>query len=708
MIEPLPSALGRRFAASFIASEVGATLYGGDYNPEQWDAAQGYDEESIWRDDMRLMRLAGVNAVSVGIFSWTSLQPSECVFTLDWLDRLMALLAENDVRACLATPTAAQPAWLSAAYPDVLPVDESGLRRQHGRRQNYCPTSPDFRRLAQGIVRRIADRYRQHPALLLWHVSNEYGPYCYCPRCAERFRAWLRDRYGSLSEVNRRWVGSFWSHTYTDWEQIAPPATRGEQSVQGLLLDYRRFMSEMNLECYRNETEVLRELTPNIPITTNLMSTFKPLDYFAWAPYLDIVSWDSYPRHNDHPAAIAFRHELMRGLKDGAPWLLIEQTPSQVQWTPHNPLKRPGEMRQLSYQAIAHGADGVMFFQWRQSRGAEEMFHGAVVSHAGHENTRVFRDVAALGAELRKLGATLLGSRIHARVALVFSWPNWWSVEFRPGPSSSVDYVEHVLAYYRTFWDQNIAVDIIAPDHDLSRYDLVVAPLLHAVTESQAEAIAGYVQAGGTFLTTFFSGIVDADNRAWLGGYPGPLRRTLGIWVEEFDPLEPEMSNRLVVPEGGAVPAGSYACDLWCDLLHLEGATALASYGEDFYSGRPAVTENRFGRGRAVYVGTRPEPAFMSSLIHAILSESGVSAALEVPAGVEVTCREGRQGSYLLVLNHADQPATIRLPGAFHDLLTDRLHDDGALELQPRGVAILTADSGGAATNGASGRENIS
>ncbi len=686
---PEPPARDRRDAASFIAAEVGAPLYGGDYNPEQWGAAQGYEGDSVWRDDMRLMRIAGVNALSVGIFSWVALQPSESVYTFDWLDRVLSLLAENGMHACLATPTAAQPAWLSASYPDALPVDVSGIRREHGGRQNYCPTSPDFRRLGQSLVRRLAERYRDHPALLLWHISNEYGPYCYCPRCAARFRDWLRARYGSLEELNRRWVSAFWSHTYTDWEQIAPPTTRGEQGMQGLVLDYRRFMSEMNLECYRAEVDILRDVTPAIPVTTNLMGAFKPLDYYAWAPYLDVVSWDSYPRLEDHPASIAFRHDLMRGLKAGAPWLLIEQTPSQVQWTPHNPLKRPGMMRLLSYQAVAHGADGVMFFQWRQSRGASEMFHGAVVSHSGRRDTRVFRDVESLGAELRHLGTAFLGTRVRARVALIFSWPNWWSVDFRPRPSSSLDYVEQVLAYYRALWEQNVAVDIVAPDHDLSGYDLVLAPLLHMITNDQAEAIAHYVDGGGTFLTTFFSGVVDEDNRAWLGGYPGPLRKTLGIWVEEFDPLEPYMSNHLVVPKRGDVPAGTYACDVWCDLLHLEGAAALATYGEDFYAGRPAVTEHLYGRGRALYVGTRPEPAFLTAILARLLDDTGVRPPLEAPDGVEVTRREDQRGAFLFVLNHTDHPAALPLTGPYRDLLTGCLHENDLLELEPCGVAIL-------------------
>ena len=285
-----------------------AFYFGGDYNPEQWTPALGYEGEAVWREDIRLMLLAGVNVATVGVFSWVSLQPNELTFTFGWLDRVLDLLQENGIRACLATATAAQPAWLSAAYPDALPVDEHGHRHRQGQRQNYCPTSPDFRRLTGGMARAMADRYKDHPALLLWHVSNEYGPYCYCERCADRFRQWLQGRYRCLGAVNSRWATAFWSHTYTAWEQIIPPGPLADQSIQGQLLDYRRFMSDMVLECYLIEVEVLRAITPEVPITTNLMGTYKPLDYFAWAPHLDVISWDSYPQVAEHPSEVAFRH----------------------------------------------------------------------------------------------------------------------------------------------------------------------------------------------------------------------------------------------------------------------------------------------------------------------------------------------------------------------------------------------------------------
>ncbi|GAC1433769.1 MAG: beta-galactosidase [Chloroflexota bacterium] len=671
-----------------LTPRLPAFYFGGDYNPEQWTPAFGAEGETVWQDDMRLMRQAHVNVATVGVFSWVSLQPDEHTFTFAWLDRVMDLLAENGLFACLATATAAQPAWLSAAYPDVLPVDSSGLRRGHGQRQNYCPTSPDFRRLSQGLARRLAERYRDHPALLLWHVSNEYGPECYCERCARRFQEWLRARYGSLDRLNRHWSAAFWSHTYTAWSEIMPPTRLAERSIQGQILDYQRFISAMNLECYQGEAAVLREVTPGVPITTNLMGTFKPLDYFTWAPHLDVVSWDSYPQHTDHPSVVAFRHDLMRGLKGGQPWLLLEQTPSQVQWAPHNPLKRPGVMRLLSYQAVAHGADAVMYFQWRQSRGSAEKYHGAIVSHAGTAQTRVFADVAALGAELKALGPGILGTRLPARVALVFSWPNWWNVEFLPGPSSSLRYVDEVQRYYSALWARNVAVDLVPPDRDLSGYDVVIAPVLNMISAEQGAAIERFVEQGGTFLTTFFSGVVDESDRAWLGGYPGPLRKALGIWVEEYDPLAPEMGNTVVLPAGGALPAATSPCDLWCDLITLEGATALAPFGQDFYAGRPAITENRLGRGRALYVATRPAPALLDALIGYLLDGHGITAPLPAPRGVEVTRREGGGRAYTFVLNHAGEPAHLTLPAPMTDLLTGRRHD-GTLELSARGVAIL-------------------
>lgn len=677
---------------SWPTSRFPGFLFGGDYNPEQWIPQMGYEGETIWLDDMRLMRLAGVNAVSVGIFSWAALQPDEHTFTFEWLDRVLKLLAENGIFACLGTGTAAQPAWLSATYPEVLPVNEWGQRRRHGGRMNFCPTNPTFRHFAHTLVRRLAERYRHHPDLLLWHVSNEYGPVCYCDHCAARFRAWLRDRYGSLEAVNRRWVTAFWGHIFTAWEQIEPPSQLGNRSMQGLILDYAQFMSEMNLECFLEEAAILRQITPDVPVFTNFHGLVKHLDYFAWAPHQDIIAWDSYPRTSDSPAFTAFHFDLMRGLKGGKSWLLMEQTPSQTQWRPHNLLKRPGEVRLHSYQAIARGADSALFFQWRQSRGAEEMHHGGIVSHAGHEHTRVFQEVTGLATELRALGTQLLGARLPVRVALMFSWPNWWALEYKPRLSALLDYAEEVLHYYSVLWQRNIAVDIISPDSPLEGYDWVIAPLLYMVSEQQGVAIERYVAAGGIFLTTYFSGVVAEDGRAWLGGYPGPLRRTLGIWVEEVDPMEQGQTNSVVIPDGESLPPGVYSCNLWGEVLHLEGAHALARFGHNFYAGRPAITEHRFGQGRAYYIATRPERQLLDQMLGMVLAELGIAAPLTVPEGVEVTQRYAGDQGFIFVLNHQLDDQMITLPEPMRDLLTGQVYEQ-RMSLTGRGVAILVAQS---------------
>lgn len=671
--------------------------YGGDYNPDQW-------EKPIWDEDLRMFKLAGIDVATLNVFAWALNQPNEETYEFGWLDEMMDKLDGDGVGVCLATSTAAHPAWMAAKYPDVLRVDFDGHKRKFGGRHNSCPNSPTYRKYSVRMAERLAERYKDHPALLIWHVSNEYGGYCYCDNCAAAFRVWLQERYGTIEVVNRVWNTGFWGHTFYDWDEIVPPSGLSEEwrswngrtasNFQGISLDYCRFQSDSLLECYKLEYDALKKVTPNIPITTNLMGAFKQLDYHKWAKHLDVVSWDNYPSLDTPFSYTAMMHDLMRGLKGDQPFMLMEQTPSQQNWQPYNSLKRPGVMRLWSYQAVARGADTVMFFQLRRSVGACEKYHGAVIEHVGHEHTRVFRESAELGAELYKLGDTLLDSRVKAKVAILFDWDNWWAVELSSGPTIALKYVDELHKYYDAFYRANIAVDVIGVDADFSEYDLVIAPVMYMVKQGVAKRLEEYVQAGGAFITTFFSGIVDENDKVVLGGYPGELRKLLGIWSEEIDALLPTQSNLMIVKSGIDGLKDSYVCGMLCDLVHSEGAEVLAEYGQDFYKGMPALTVNRFGAGEAWYVATSPEAAFLQDWLPKVSAARGIKPLLaSAPDGVETSVRAKDGVNYLFVLNHNADDVTVSLDGAGGtDLLTGKLLA-GEMMLPGRDLWIIQQNS---------------
>jgi beta-galactosidase len=639
-------------------------LHGGDYNPEQWPP-------QIWQEDIRLMKLANANVATVGIFSWVSLQPAPGRFEFGWLDTIMDSLAGNGLFAVLATPSAAHPAWLSHQHPEVLRTDAGGRRHVHGNRGNFCPNSAVYREACAEVDRRLAERYKSHPALLLWHVSNEYCDYCYCEKCATAFRKWLKAKYGSLDELNKRWWTAFWGHTYTDWLQVEPPYEHGERSIPALIVDYARFGNQSLLDCYLNEAKVLREVTPGVPVTTNMMGTCYTTDYRKWSPHVDVVSWDCYPSLRGDVAWTGFQHDVMAGLKGGRPFLLMEQTPSTQNWQAVNALKRPGQMRLWSYLAVAHGADSVMYFQWRRGRGGCEKLHGAIVEHAGHENTRVFREVSSLGAELKQLGDGILGAGVEARVAVVFDWENWWTLENTSGPIKDKKYCETVFKHYRAFWRRNVPVAVIGADDDLTKYDILIAPMLYMCRLDFAEKVEQFVEEGGRFLTTCLSGWVDETDLAYMGGYPGPLRKVTGVWVEEIDALFEDQRNRIIMKQSFGPCRGEYVCARLCDRIHAETASVLATFGQEFYAGWPAVTENQFGNGYAYYIGTDPEPDFLLHFCRTLCVDTGVSPVLESPAGVEVRRRSQKDRSFLFVLNHNDEASSIVLPdGRYRDMLT--------------------------------------
>ncbi|MCL6659476.1 beta-galactosidase [Paenibacillus amylolyticus] len=671
-----------------ISSKLPKMFYGGDYNPEQWD-------HETHLEDLRMFKLAGIDIATINVFSWALIQPDEVTYRFEELDQLINRLYENGVYICLATSTAAHPAWMAKKYPDVLRVDAEGRKRKFGGRHNSCPNSPTYRKYAEKIADKLAERYKDHPAVLVWHISNEYGGECYCDNCEKAFRVYLKERYQTLEQVNKAWNTNFWGHTFYNWDEIVLPSNLSEHwgnnnsTFQGISLDYSRFNSDSMLDCYLLEYNAIKKHIPDSVVTTNLMGFFKQLDYFKWAKYMDIVSWDSYPGLATPVSFTAMAHDLMRGLKDGQPFMLMEQTPSQQNWQPYNSLKRPGVMRLWSYQSVAHGADTIMFFQLRRSIGACEKYHGAVIEHAGHENTRVFREVAELGKELQILGDTTLDASVESKVAIVFDWDNWWAIEKSSGPTVALNYVDQIHKYYAAFFRRNIQVDIISVDTDMSKYDIVLAPVLYMVKPGFAVKLEKYVEAGGTFLTTFFSGIVNENDLVTTGGYPGELRKLLGIWVEEIDALLPEQKNRIVLKETYGDLQGEYGCGMLCDLLHSEGAEVIAEYGDDFYKGMPVVTRNTFGQGEAWYVASDPDERFLDGLLGQLAAAKNVESLLETPEGVEVSARTKDGKPYLFVMNHNATTQSYDLGTAkAHDLLTNR-ELSRSVEIEARGVQLL-------------------
>ena len=643
-------------------------LYGGDYNPEQW-------QQETWKEDMRLLRLAGINIVTINVFSWSSLQPSEDVYNFSVLDEIIKTVSEAGMKICLATGTATHPAWMARKYPDILRVNIEGNKRKFGARQNSCPNSPTYRLYSTELAKRLALRYGMLENLIAWHVSNEYEGSCYCENCEKAFRKWLEQKYKTIDALNKAWNSSFWGHTYYHWDDIAAPSYLNEEwnpgrtACQIQSIDYRRFNSDSLLECYRAEAKILKDITPNIPITTNMMGTYWHLDYFKWGKYVDFISWDNYPSPGTPFTHTAMNHALMRGCGGGKPFFLMEQTPSVTNWQPYNSLKRPGIMRLWSYQALAHGSDTVMFFQMRRSRGCCEKFHGAVIDHCGHENTRVFRETAALGEELQKLGDAFLGSRVFSKAAVLFDWDNWWAASLSAGPTIDMNYPEEVFRFYNALARKNISTDVIGVDSSFENYQIIFAPILYMVKSGLSEKLKNFVKEGGVFVTTYFSGMTDENDLVTAEGYPGELRPLCGLWVEETDALPPDQSNKLICD---AALAGTWKADMLFDIIHTEGAETIARYAEDFYAGTPAICRNNYGKGQVWYFGSRVEAPFLDRFAALISKELCIEPVFPVQEGIEAACRKKGEKEFVFVLNHNNDETEVIVPFACRDLLTEK------------------------------------
>ncbi len=645
-------------------------IHGADYNPEQW-----IDDKSVWDADMELMKKAHMNEMSVGIFSWAMLEPREGEYDFSFLDEVIERVGNNGGKVILATPSAARPLWLAEKYPEVLRVRPDGTREHFRRRHNHCLTSPVYREKVRAINTLLAQRYGDHPTVIAWHISNEYGGACHCPLCAQAFREFLKDKFhGDIKALNKAYWTTFWSHTYDSFDQIEPPGPLTEDFVHGLNLDWRRFVTSQTMHFIENELEPIRKYSPDKPATINMMYEFYDLDYHRISRIIDFASWDSYPEwHNGDNARIAqntaFWHDLYRSLKK-KPFLLMESTPSLTNWKPYNKPKAPGMDVLSSLQAIAHGSDSVQYFQFRKSRGSSEKFHGAVVGHDGTDRTRVFRSVQATGRILEKIDE-IAGTTVEAKVAVIFDWENMWALDDCQGyAKDDKKYLQTCYSYHRVFWEKGIDCDIVSPKADLSGYKLVVAPMLYLTDEQTVENLKQYVINGGTLYGTYMLGTVDGNDLCWLGGIPGNgLKEVFGITAEEIDTLYPG-ERRHALLEGQEHELVDY-----CETVHPEGAQVLATYTDSYYRGTPAVTSHRYGRGHAVYQACRDCGSLKEQVLARLLEQCGVASAVDtrhrLPHGVTAHSRTDGRHTYVFVENYMETPASVRLHQPMQDLLTD-------------------------------------
>lgn len=659
--------------------------FGGDYNPEQWP-------ESVWQDDVRLMREAGVTMVSVGIFSWALLEPSPGTYNFGWLDRVIGLLHDNGIRVDLGTPTVAPPVWFYREHPDALPVTAEGVRYEFGSRAAICHSNADYRAAAANITTRLAERYGDHPALAMWHVHNEYGvpvSACYCDSCAAHFRRWLETTYGTVDAVNEAWGTAFWGQRYAGFEDVNPPRATPTVGNPGQALDYKRFADATMRENFRAERDILHRLAPGVPVTTNFMTALSQcdsVDYWAWGREVDIVTNDHYLITDGRRTHVnlAMAADLTRSVAGGAPWILLEHSTSGVNWQPRNPAKAPGQMARNSLGHVARGSEGAMFFQWRQSRRGAEKFHSAMVPHGGTD-TRVWNEVVELGASLDSLG-TIRGTRTEADVAVLWDWHSWWAQNLAWRPSEDADPRERADAFYEALYDRHLTVDFAHPEADLSAYPLVVVPALYLMTEAAGNNLREYVASGGTLVVSYFSGIVDEHDAVHEGAFPGALRDVLGLTVEEFSPLLPGENVRVTGPDGCALTG-----DVWTEFVVPRGAETVWTYAEGLTEGRPAVTRHRLGEGTAWYVSTRLGAEGLDALLGLAAEDAAIVPRAELPHDVEVVRRSGGTGSYLFAINHTAADAKVPLETSGTELLTGE-RAAGRLAVPAGAVRVVRLD----------------
>lgn len=665
-------------------------IHGGDYNPEQW-----LDRPDILKKDIEYMKEAGINEATLGIFSWSVYEPNEGEFHFEWLKEIMDNLYENGIYTILATPSAARPAWMDLKYPEVMRVDGMGIRNRHGLRHNHCLSSEIYQEKVRIIDRKLAENFSNHPGLIMWHISNEFGGECYCDLCKKKFQDYLYKKYeGNIEKLNHEWWTTFWSARYRDFSEIEPPYKNGQTAVMGLNLDWKRFTTQNFCDYISVEIDTIREFSEKkVPITTNLMKRFYDIDYRTFAKTIDVVSWDDYPEfHNDRESFAdtmlesAFDHAIIRGLKKDMPFMLMESAPGQVNWMGFNKLRRPGVHRLFSTQALACGSDTVQYFQFRKSRGAAEQFHGAVIDHVGTSDTRVFREVAATG-ELLKQISEIEGTVKKNRAAIVFEWENWWAIDDAGGFSRSTKKYDMVCqAYWKALMALGIEADVISANDVSDDYKLVIAPMLYSLKEDAANSLVKYVENGGILLGTYMTGYVNENCQCFQGGFPGRgLSSLYGIISEEIDTLYPSDRNGIKVSLDNGQEDVLTVCD-YAEILKIVGAEVVGTYTEDFYKDCPALTVNKVGAGKAYYQAARCDEKSLITLLEQILKTEQI-AFEKLETGIEKHTRYSDDCAYVFYLNDSDSEVVVDNVSGYNLVTEEQV--EGTIRLQSKDLAII-------------------
>lgn len=665
--------------------------FGGDYCPDQWDA-------ETWKEDIRIMKHYGVNTVTINVHSWVQTEREEGKFDFTFLGEIVGMLTENGFNIIMGTSTTAIPNWMGKKYPEMILTDINCRRHTPGTRENYCANSPMYREKIAAICNAIAEHFKDNQNIKLWHMANELGHVCYCENCAKNFRTYLKKKFGTLEALNRAWNTAMWGHVYTDWDEIDPPNALNElygysegvrdisiHSLPTEAIEYLRFYSESIRECYDIESAAIRKHIPNALVTNNFQ--FRTLDYHRACAASDVISFDSYPKKYEKPYHSALNYDICRCLHPGKPFMIMEMTPNHASWELCATLKRPGEVTLNALKGLAHGADSSLFFQIRRSRAGFEKFHGAMIAHVGHENTRIGRELCSLGESLKKIQDHLKDTTVDAKVAVICDFESKFGVEIPCTIQKDIQYFDEVGHYYRYFNEHNIPVDAVQATADFSKYDLIVAPMFYMLSKDTGERLDAFVKNGGVFVATYYSGLADLNDEIYPGGYPGLFKEMAGIWVEETDALQTYESNSMEMAD--VIGGGSCACGYMCDVIHPEGASVLATYGSDFYQGTPCLTENHYGKGWTVYIGSKPEAQGVDRILDHCCALAKVQPLGSFPDGIEASMRTGKDHGLLFLFNHNSQDTAVKLPeGNWESLVGDGIQD-GSITLPTKGSVVL-------------------